>query len=65
MLTGIAERTIRIKAVAVVKEGLVLQTSLKNEGRLANAENLSFKVTSAIYFYLDPNNLPYSISGQK
>jgi hypothetical protein len=49
ILTGIAERTIRISAVATVSDRLVLQTSLKNDGRLPKAENRSFNETSAIY----------------
>jgi hypothetical protein len=48
-LTGIAERTIRISAVAIVKDWLVCQTNLKKDGRLPNAENRSFNETSAIY----------------
>src|SRR3954468_7880862 len=34
ILTGIAERTILISAVAAVRKGLVFHTSLKNDGRL-------------------------------
>ena len=49
-----AERTIRIIAVASVREGLVFQTNLKNAGRLPSAENLSFNETSAIYFIYKP-----------
>jgi hypothetical protein len=44
MLTGIADRTILISAVAAVRDGLVLHTSFKNDGRLPSAENRSFKL---------------------
>lgn len=44
MLTGIADRTILISAVATVRAGLVLHTSFKNAGRLPSAENRSLKL---------------------
>src|SRR6476646_645621 len=49
-VTGIAERTRRKPAFASVSAGLVFQTSLKNRGKLPNAENRSFKLTSAIQY---------------
>ena len=52
MATGIAERIILNTALVIVSEGLACHTNLKNRGRLLNAENLSFNVTSAISFYL-------------
>lgn len=43
-----ADLEMRNKAFVSVRVGLVCHTSLKNLGRLVNAENLSLSVTSAI-----------------
>jgi hypothetical protein len=58
LLTGIAERIIRISAVATVSEGLVFQTSLKKEGRFPSAENRSFKVIFATAEFLVDQSYP-------